>query len=215
MAKRGSRFGLKGQAWTLRIVSTLREQGPQSFEKMVAEGMALVPPGRAFRAAEAQRVKVYRSMGRPTNRIYNTDQDKIIRTGARHLVVQAISPLLKQEKLVKWWDNERGEYMLRIGDNYESRWQRGIHCDTCGAEIYSNSSHDYVACYCEPPLYVDGGIDNPRVGIPSKGAKYHNIKRRIRMEKLPTFYRLELSMTGRKIQESYREVWVEEDTQPL
>lgn len=209
----GVRFGSRGAPWTLRIVNMLREQGPLPFEKVVAEGMALVPPGRAYRLAERNRQKVYRSLGRPTERIYNKDDDKIIRSGARHLVVQSISPKIKEGKLVKYWDDERQEYMIRIGDDYETRWQSGIHCNNCGADLYSNSAHDYVACYCDTPVHIDGGFDNPRIGIPNRDAKYSNIKRLVRLDKLPKFYRLELSYSGHIIQSRER-LWIEEDTQP-
>lgn len=83
----------------------------------------------------------------------------------------------------KWWFSLP---ILKKGQKYLI--QKGIKCNTCKTELYSNYRHDFRACSCSEKtmVFIDGGtgcMDYQRFGKGEKGS-FINIKRKITLRQL-------------------------------
>ena len=78
--------------------------------------------------------------------------------------------------------------MKRLINSPRRKRQYGLHCLTCGINIYSNFRHDFqwCACYQNPKtrhvaIAIDGGFDYQKISFNDK-SKYKRISRLVTHE---------------------------------
>lgn len=180
--------------WTQKVFDLLRS-GPQTYEYLVAEAGALIPPGRAYRIAEANRKRLRHGKRVSDERIYATTDDDIIRTGKRIIISHTVHTQTRKGSFVKFVD-QQGEQRIRLANAADSVVQNGIRCNRCGEEIYSNSKFDWVGCRCDDPdlpSWITGGFDAPRFGINGPTTP---ITRNVFRKRLPRYFRTEFATDG-------------------
>jgi hypothetical protein len=101
-------FRLHGQQpWTLAMLKAL-EDGPKPYLQIVGVGIALVPPGRAYR-----KWLYTRNKRRPSSvRLPRRPDDRQVMAGARHLVADNIAGLRQQGRIETYVED--GVKMIRI-----------------------------------------------------------------------------------------------------
>lgn len=191
-------LGQRAEPHTQRIYDML-SRGPQPYQKVLAAAAALVPPGKAWRAAEKNRLRQSRRNrggDEPTKeRVYNKDEDKIIRSGQRQIAQHTLLQFIRFGRIDRF--NHKGEDYIRLPENLQTLDQSGIRCLDCGDELYSNSQFDVVSCQCNPPKQVTGGVYATTFTVPDEAVDHvQSIRRKVFMLRLPRFYRSEFSPGG-------------------
>lgn len=98
-------MGYKQTPWAEAIFKSLEEHEPRTREELIQAGIGLVPPGRAYRRAEQNRIMIARTQGRTVRPRAVSDQS--ILTGARHVVAMSLAQFVRSGRLIKEGDSYR------------------------------------------------------------------------------------------------------------
>lgn len=100
----------------MKRVLDLATPGPVTLNKAMAEGMALVPPGRAYRVGEYQRLWMVKNTGTRPDIIRTRDpaeaEEVRIRRGRRSIVRKGIWSAVKAGHIRLYKDDEGVEWLI-------------------------------------------------------------------------------------------------------
>lgn len=93
--------------WVIYILSVV-QRGPVPYGRLVSDAASLVPPGRGYRQALANRssARVRNGLPEKSDEMLAGDKNEAIRAGQRYLVTSSISGLRQRGRVAIYFDGD-------------------------------------------------------------------------------------------------------------